>query len=440
MPNETMPNGTRSVADWTVDDVCDFLAAAKLTPHADSFRTEGVDGAMLLECIQEEGALQELGVHKALERARLKSNLNKELTALTAAFGTASIGDSKMKVEAAAEVQLEAPEEAEVVHEVVVGAGAPALEPVAEATAEVMEVAEVEEQQTVGCGPMDGPSASALSAAGSVCQSMAQMGGRGNPRAGEAIHLGPTQSTPAESAPLRAPDPTAAPPRRRRNRAKSKGGNKDGVREPAPLGGRFDSHLPKGLRYGTLEHATLEIYGAWRAGKELTDVEAQRLVELLRRVLARPPGMGGPQRALDLTCPTDCEPQDDPDDLGLVRSSWDYDNEQYDPPEFTLDEDAAATAHRQRVLQAEGWPGGEMPSVGQLRAHMLYRVEAHHKNDLKVFGRPRPTFDEWEAEAEAAHRRQQRMRQEEEEASNEANDCDAADDLAADAAAAGEWA
>ena len=60
-------------------------------------------------------------------------------------------------------------------------------------------------------------------------------------------------------------------------------------------------------------------------------------------------------------------PQDDPDDLGLVRSTWDYDEEEYGPPEFTLDEDPASAAHRRAVLLAEGWPNGEMPSVGQLR-------------------------------------------------------------------------
>lgn len=74
----------KRVVEWTVDDVCDFLSAAKLTPHVEPFRTEGVDGSMLLECVQEEGALQELGVSMALERARLKSHLNKQLAEFVA--------------------------------------------------------------------------------------------------------------------------------------------------------------------------------------------------------------------------------------------------------------------------------------------------------------------------------------------------------------------
>ena len=100
---------TERVSSWSVDDVCGFLATVNLKHHATSFRSEGVDGAMLLECMHEEGALQELGVAKALERARLKSNLSKELSALTIAFTSASVSDGT--VVSKAEVQLEKPQE-----------------------------------------------------------------------------------------------------------------------------------------------------------------------------------------------------------------------------------------------------------------------------------------------------------------------------------------
>ena len=96
-----------------MDDVCVFLAATKLQQHVDSFRSEAVDGAMLLACVQEEGALQELGVAKALERARLKSNLSKQVSELAAAFTSASIGTdtAASEVPTVRETQPEAPQE-----------------------------------------------------------------------------------------------------------------------------------------------------------------------------------------------------------------------------------------------------------------------------------------------------------------------------------------
>ena len=62
------------------------------------------------------------------------------------------------------------------------------------------------------------------------------------------------------------------------------------------------------------------------------------------------------------------------------------------PPGFDLrDIDDESVSHRRAVLLAEGWPRGDMPTVRELREHMLYRVELHVEVELQCFGR-RQTF------------------------------------------------
>ena len=88
-----------------------------------------------MACVEEEGALQDLGVGKALERARLKSNLNKELAAITETMGSASIGKTEA-ADSIVETQVDVPEEAVEAMEAMAAAGAAKTEgATAEATA-----------------------------------------------------------------------------------------------------------------------------------------------------------------------------------------------------------------------------------------------------------------------------------------------------------------
>lgn len=60
---------------WTVDQVCDFLREINLEKHVGAIRENGVDGATLIDAINEDGALEELGVGKfAISKLRTKLN------------------------------------------------------------------------------------------------------------------------------------------------------------------------------------------------------------------------------------------------------------------------------------------------------------------------------------------------------------------------------
>ena len=153
--------------------------------------------------------------------------------------------------------------------------------------------------------------------------------------------------------------------------------------------GRFDLHLPPRFRYEWADQQALQDYAAWIGGEPLDEYKLGRLSGLLRRVLARPPEMGGPVRDTELPCPTSVEELHD-DDLGMVWENWDFANNEYDPPAFDLrDTDDESVSHRRAVLLAEGWPRGDMPTVRELREHMLYRVELHVEVELQCFGRRR---------------------------------------------------
>ena len=64
----------------SVDDITDFLKIQKLDPYTNVFRDNGIDGDILSAIIEKEVKVadiilkEELGMKKAVERAKVKAN------------------------------------------------------------------------------------------------------------------------------------------------------------------------------------------------------------------------------------------------------------------------------------------------------------------------------------------------------------------------------
>jgi len=196
-------------------------------------------------------------------------------------------------------------------------------------------------------------------------------------------------AVPSTAASFADPPPALAPAQPRHHRGRV------GSKASAP-----DLTLPAQYRFSRSDWRVVHLYSKWRAGVrgDMLGGNAERhIAELLKRVLARPPSLGGPERYDGLQSPYDTGGWggDDEEDIGLIWENWPPEDV-YDPPDFldyALGEDGSDDAVlRQRALLAEGWPQGALPSLSALRGHMIDRANRIIAEDMRTLGHLRPDY------------------------------------------------